>query len=425
MSKIAFLFAGQGSQYAGMGKNWVPLYPEAQEVYEEANEAAGFDLAKLTFEGSIEELTRTENTQPVLVAMSVAAYRVYMNRIGAPADLMAGHSLGEISALACAGAISLTDAIRIARKRGLLMQAAAADGAGAMAAISGVDQAEIERQCALASRDGYSVSISNINAPSQIVISGHKEAVQSAIEALKSVGGRAVLLKVGGPFHSSLMAPAAESFSEELLKYSFKKGPFGTPVLSNISGRPYEGGEQIVANLVKQIVAPVQWVASMKYLAEQGVTTAIEFGPGAVLTNLMSRTAPEIQTLSFDKSPSLEVIKETIEQVQTVPTSGSRPVLSLLARSLGIAVSTRNRNWDQEAYKKGVSEPYKQIQQLQEKLEQEGREPSLSEMKEAVLMLESVFKTKGTPPEEAVERFEQLFAETGTGHLFQDYKVMV
>lgn len=221
------------------------------------------------------------------------------------------------------------------------------------------------------------------------------------------------------------MAPAAERFSEELLKYSFKKGPFGTPVLSNISGRPYEGGEQIVANLVKQIVAPVQWVASMKYLAEQGVTTAIEFGPGAVLTNLMSRTAPEIQTLSFDKSPSLEVIKETIEQVQTVPTSGSRPALSLLARSLGIAVSTRNRNWDQVAYKKGVSEPYKQIQQLQEKLEQEGREPSLSEMKEAVLMLESVFKTKGTPPEEAVERFEQLFAETGTGHLFQDYKVMV
>lgn len=310
MKKIALLFPGQGSQYIGMGKKLNDNFECAKKAYEEANDTIGFDLRSLCFEGDMEELTKTENTQPAILTASVAAFRVYQEEIGVEPAFMAGHSLGELSALTCSGAIRFSDAIKLVRQRGRFMQEAVPVGIGGMSAISGVDTADIEDECKKVSRDGSIVVVSNYNSHDQIVISGHKAAVESVGEALKEKGAKVIPLKVSAPFHSPLMKPAADRFENELKKYCYD-GP-RYPVISNVTALPYECAESVQINLTKQITSPVQWIRSMQYLESAGVEMFIELGPKKVLKNLAAKIVHVKDVFSYDYDQDVNSIKSLL-----------------------------------------------------------------------------------------------------------------
>jgi len=416
MSKLVFLFPGQGSQYVKMGRALYDEYASARQVFDEANDVLGFDLKNLCFEGDMDELTKTENAQPAILTASVAAFKVYMDKIGKMPVCAAGHSLGEYSALTCSGVINFADALRLVRQRGKFMQEAAALGTGAMAAIVGLDKNIVEAECKKLTCEENAVVVSNYNSPKQTVISGHKEAVLAATERLIEMGGIGRPLKVSAPFHSPLMKAASERMKDELSKCKY--GEFKFPVISNVTALPYEGIHKIVGNLTEQINAPVQWEASMQYVSRIGIDLAVELGPQNVLQKLMKQNAPEIKCYSYDKTEDIEALEGAIND-SAANGKGNGP--TLVTRCMAVAVCTRNRNWNNDEYTKGVSEPYKRIQQMQEQIETAGAEATVDQMKTALDMLRSVFVTKKTPVEEQIERFNQVFDETATRHLFPDF----
>ncbi|MBW9154629.1 ACP S-malonyltransferase [Clostridium estertheticum] len=413
MKKVALLFPGQGSQYIGMGKTFYDGYPIAKETFEEANDVLGFDIRKLCFQGDMEKLTMTENTQPAILTMGVAMFRVYMKEIGIEPSYLAGHSLGEIIALSCAGAIHFKDAVKMVHNRGKFMQEATAFGTGSMAVISGLNWKEIEDECKIKRERGKLVVISNYNACDQVVISGYKEAVKEVATNLYEKGGRITPLNVSAPFHSPLMKLAAEKFEIELTKYKYSKLKW--PVMSNITALPYEDSSRIIENLKKQIVEPVKWQAIIDYMERNGVKIGIELGPQEVLKNLMKKNSNRIKVFSYDKK----------EDVQLLESMGKDNKMRVLTKSMAIVVCTKNNNWDNEEYQKGVIEPYRKIKEIQMKIEKEGKEPIIEQMREALEMMRSVFITKGTPKEEQIERFNQVFNETGTRHLFPNFMMDV
>jgi [acyl-carrier-protein] S-malonyltransferase len=418
MKKTVLLFPGQGSQYVGMSTRICENYSIAAQTFEEANEALGFDLKKLCDAGPMDELTKTINSQPAILATSVAICRIYMNEVGVVPSYCAGHSLGEISALTCAGAIEFADAVKIVRHRGQFMQEAVSLGAGAMTAVMGVDKDTIAAVCQKVSTPENMVVISNYNAPDQTVISGHQAAVAKAGEELAKTGAKTIPLKVSAPFHSPLMQPAADKLKTELRQYRYHDLKY--PVISNVTALPYLGKEQLIDNLVEQLVQPVQWVASMAYMQSQGVELAIEAGPGTVLRDLMKKNTPGISAFSYDKEKDVKQLKEKLVSQSPVAIDKAAK-LKLISRCLAIVVCTQNRNWDNDEYQKGVVEPYRKVQQMLEELEKENQEPTLEQMKTALEMLRQVFITKRTPVAEQAERFNQVFDETGTRSLFPDF----
>lgn len=418
MNKPALIFPGQSSQYAGMGEKLCREFQVAAKLFDEAGETLGFDLRKLCAEGSIEELTKTENTQPAVLTVSVAAFKVYMQEIGVEPALCAGHSLGEISALTCAQAISFKDAVRLVSRRGKFMQEAVLPDIGAMMAINGLSKSRVEDQCRVASGSGQVVVVSNVNSNEQIVISGEKDVVNAVGEALKKEGATAIPLKVSAPFHSPLMRQAADRIREELGRYKFYDLKY--PVISNVDALPYKGTESIVENLVNQIVMPVQWKATMDYIVGSRIKDVIELGPGEVLKKLAKKNSPGIKAYSFDREQDVKALKENLRQSSAV-SSG----LYFIIRCLAIAVCTKNKNWNEDEYRKGVSEPYKEVQKMLEQLEQEKTEPTRQQMQSALDMLKSVFLTKYTPKAEQAERFRQLYEETGADRYFKDQLIEV
>lgn len=421
MKKTAFLFPGQGAQYVGMGKKLCDIYTSAARTFEEADDALEFKLSKLCFEGSIEELTKTENTQPALLTASIAAFRVFMEENEIEPSCMAGHSLGEISALVCAGSMDFSDAVKIVRERGRFMQEAVPQGIGAMAAVSGIDRELIEKECSTYAGSNEVVVVSNYNSPDQIVISGHTSAVNAAGERLRKLGANIIPLKVSAPFHSPLMQPAADRLRAELHKYTYKELKY--PVLSNVTAQPYTGHTSVIENLAAQIVSPVRWTESMIFLKQNGISIAVELGPKNVLKNLMKKNAPDIKTYAFDMEEDAELLKGGFSENAESAGSYNPNLPSVVTRCLATAVCTRNYNWDNDEYQKGVIEPYKRIQRLQEELEKQKKQPSKEQMEDALEMLRSVFRTKKTPSEEQAERFTQIFEETGTFELFQDFEL--
>lgn len=408
MNKLAFLFPGQGAQYIGMGGKLCENFSVAGQVFDEANEALDFDLKKLCLQGSMDELTKTENTQPAILTASVAAFKVYMQEIGIKPDYTAGHSLGELSALCCAGGIQFTDAVRLVRQRGRLMQQAVPEGIGSMAAVSGVEKEIIEKECYLVSKEGNIVVVSNYNSLEQIVISGHVKAVNAVGEQLKSMGARVVYLKVSAPFHSPLMQPASDSFREELKKYNFCEMEW--PVISNVTAKPYPGKEQIIDYLSVQITNPVKWQSTIEYLQNSGINKAVEMGPKAVLKNLL-RSNTSISIFSSEtKEDILHLKKKLVSEKETETVNNG---MMFITRCIATAVSTKNRNWDENMYQKGVVESYRKLVLLKEELIKGSTQPTEEHIEEALHLLKQILDTKLLPDNEQKDRLNKLFLETG------------
>jgi [acyl-carrier-protein] S-malonyltransferase len=293
---IAFLFPGQGSQSVGMLEAVADLHRGVRETFAEASAAAGIDLWRLASEGPEAELNLTANTQPALLAAEVAVWRVWQERGDAAPSVLAGHSLGEYSALVCAGAIDFDAAVRLVRNRGIYMQSAVPEGAGAMAAILGLDDQAVEAACAAAA-EGEIVSAANYNCPGQVVIAGHASAVKRATEAARQAGAkRAVLLPVSVPSHCELMRPAADALRRDLDAVRLREAR--VPVIQNADAEPRSDPDGIREALVEQLCRPVQWVQCTRRMRQFGVDRAVECGPGKVLAGLVKRIDPDIEVVA-------------------------------------------------------------------------------------------------------------------------------
>ncbi len=302
MKKVALLFPGQGSQYVGMGKDFFDRLPAARQVFEEANEALGYNLAALCFQGPEEELKLTANTQPAILTVSVAALRVMQVESEFRPAAAAGHSLGEYGALVASGGLRFADAVRLVHLRGKFMQEAVPVGMGAMAAILGMTGPEVEALCQGAAQ-GEVLAPANFNAPGQVAIAGHRSAVNRAVALVsQQAGKKAVLLPVSAPFHCALLRPAAEQLKEELDKVEV--GDLRIPVLSNADADFYPGKDKISELLFRQIDHPVRWEECMGKLIQTGVELVLEVGPGKVLTGLMRRIRKEMRTANVEDGPS-------------------------------------------------------------------------------------------------------------------------
>jgi len=309
-SAIAYVFPGQGSQSVGMGKDLYDNFEAARDAFNEADEALGFPLASMCFEGNEEDLQLTANTQPAILATSIAALRA-MEAEGFPRPaFVAGHSLGEYSALVAAGVLDFGDALRTVRKRGTYMQEAVPVGVGAMAAVLGLGLDEIEQGCAEAAQ-GQICSPANINSPSQVVIAGNSEAVDRACEILKAKGAkRAIKLNVSAPFHCDLMKPAEERLATDLQELTY--GDFRFPVVHNVDAEANDDSAKVADALKRQVSSPVKWLQSIQKLRSMGVEKFIEVGPGKVLSGLLRQIDREAVSANIENTESLRISLETL-----------------------------------------------------------------------------------------------------------------
>jgi [acyl-carrier-protein] S-malonyltransferase len=307
--KLAFIYPGQGSQFAGMGRSLAERFDIARQVFDTADQALGFSLTQLCFEGPSEVLQLTENTQPALLTMSIAALRV-LEQEGLKPDCVAGHSLGEYSALVAAGCLDFSDAVRLVRKRGRYMQEAVPPGVGAMAALIKLPGSKLESVLSEAA-EGEVVNAANLNSPDQVVIAGHRGAVERAMELAKAAGARkVVLLPVSAPFHCSLMQPAQQRLGADLEAIQFLD--LKVPLVNNWQARLIRTAAEAREGLYQQVPNPVRWSESIRRMASEGVTQFVEVGAGGVLSGLLRNINPELQASKFGAPEDLEKVYAAI-----------------------------------------------------------------------------------------------------------------
>ena len=307
---IAYIFPGQGSQTPGMGKDLAEKFEAAEQIFEEADNALGFALSELCFNGPAEDLQLTENTQPAILTTSIAALRAMESEGFSRSTFVAGHSLGEYSALVAAGTLSLADAVKTVRARGRYMQEAVPVGTGAMAAILGSDIETVNAACAEAAQ-GQVCSAANINSPGQIVIAGDAAAIDRAIPILKERRAkRAMKLNVSAPFHCALMKPAQDRLAIDLERISLTDA--NVPVITNVDAAPQQNADKLRDSLVRQVSQPVRWLESVEFLINQGVQTFIEIGPGKVLSGLVRQIDRSVRCLNVEDEASLRAAHEAL-----------------------------------------------------------------------------------------------------------------
>jgi [acyl-carrier-protein] S-malonyltransferase len=313
MGKLAFLFPGQASQYCGMGRDLAANFPESKAVFDAADSALGFSITQTCFEGSEEALKLTENTQPAILTVSTAAYRA-LEKQGIVPDFVAGHSLGEYSALVAAGGVDFSAAVKLVRVRGKYMQEAVPAGQGAMAAILGLSPTEVADICKKAAENEI-VSPANLNSPEQTVISGSAAAVKRAVEIASQSGAkRAVILPVSAPFHCALMMPAQRRLEPDLRATPFNA--LKIPLITNVDAQAISTGEEARDALIRQVTAPVRWLDSIREMIESGVTVFVEVGPGKVLTGLLRQIDRSVRVFNVEDSATLNSTMEKLAQAR-------------------------------------------------------------------------------------------------------------
>jgi [acyl-carrier-protein] S-malonyltransferase len=391
MESVACLFPGQGSQYVGMGQKLWKEFSIARERFEEAEEVLGWNIRKCCFEGEFSELTQTMNAQPAILILSVISFEIYMQEIGILPQWLAGHSLGEYSALVCSKALTFSDAVSLVRARGMFMQQAAASGVGAMAAVSGIDTASLEILCSQTSIEAEPVVIACRNTAEQNVVSGSRTAVYRLIAKLEQRNVKYSFLQVSGSFHSPLMAKAAIDLEQELKKYTFQA--FQIPVISNVTANEYSDSQQVAEVLKQQMTMPVRWHESMELLRRKGVTQTIELGPKTILSQMMKKIAPAVQIFSLE-SPS------DLHQFGSLHTIAGQNHIEKLERCLTAATITRNRNENITEYEREVIPSVTRLKKMVSFFKEGPNKPILAHEIEAIELLKLVLLTKKVPEEE-------------------------
>ncbi|WP_432409015.1 ACP S-malonyltransferase [Wukongibacter sp. M2B1] len=415
MLGTALLFPGQGSQFVGMCSEMYKQYDIVKQTFEEASEVLDFNIYKLCTDGDLEQLTKTENAQPAVLTSSVAAYRVFMQEIGLNPVFCAGHSLGEISALSCTGAIGFSDAVKMVQMRGKFMQEAVREGVGAMSAIVGNDvELEVwtQHECEKYSKAGHVVVISNYNSKGQLVISGHKDAVKKVGDVMRSRGAKVISLKVSAPFHCHLMQPAAERIKSLLDEFEIKNA--NIPVISNVDARPYTHKDDVKNNIYRQMTSPVQWLKSIQYMRSRGTYLAFELGPKAVLKRMVEGITCKITVIPITDAQKISSAKKLIEENSMKEKAKMKQAkFKLVEKCMSAAVCTKNMNYNSEQYNEGVVKTYSTIKHIWDKIVMENTEPTNREIERVLEMLKLIFDTKQVPEQEQKERLDEIFLETG------------
>lgn len=410
MKKIVVMFPGQASQYVGMGQRWLNQSLEVRERFEEASDALGYDLAKLCLTGPAAQLNRTDYTQPALLTLGVATYEAMRREHGLAPSFLAGHSIGEWTALTAAGVFPFADAVRLARIRGEAMASCDAGAGAGMAAVRELDAELVESLLETMDPEGRNVQIANYNSPSQTIIAGNAHGLRLAEERLTELGAKYIRLNVSGPFHSRYMSGAEERLAAALSDVTV--GQPAIPVMCGQKGRLYAPEDDIPDMLVRHLTQPVRWTQMVRELARAGAEQWLEIGPKQVLKRLTLETLAEAEIYALDEEADYEAWVASGKRDPDAP--------NLIGLCMGAAAATRNTNWDAEAYQRGVVECYRQIKALHEQAEQEGREPAESEMKRALSLLQTIFETKGTPHEERQARIRGILAASGEERLWPE-----
>lgn len=415
--RLVVVFPGQGSQFVGMGRELSARFAVAREAFDEASEALGYDLGRLCREGPEAELAQTVRAQPAILTCSVAAWRVFQRECGRTPTLGAGHSLGEFSALTCAGALALADAVRLVEARGRFMQEAAPFGSGAMAVVFGPPPGEVAAACEAASTPGELAAVANVNSPEQSVVSGSAVAVRRACQALSAAGAVTQEMKISIPAHSPLMAPAAERLASALAPLPLADAAW--PVLANATAEPYGRAAAVRELLVRQLTRPVPWHSIATLLAAHAPEAVVELGPRAALRDLFKAAFPLTPCFAAGEPTGLEAACRFLAR----PTAASPapPWEPFLARCLVIAVATRNRTESPERHELAVAEPYRRLQALRRAQGERGGPPTREQVRQGAELLRRLLRSKKVPLEERARRFGRLFQQTDTAALFPDF----